>query len=452
MAVTRPFATSHPPMKTTRRTFLKATAAGVLGFPALVRGQNLNSNVQIVGVGCDGKGFSDLKEVGSHARAKYVGFCDVDANRFSKIDQLFPNTPHHADFREMFSKLGGGFDAVVVSTPDHMHAAIVMEALRRKKHVYCQKPLTHNVWEARQLRLQAKKAGVKTQMGNQIHSASEYRTGVKLLQDGVIGKIKEVHSWQRNSGNGYTKLTAPPASGPVPESLNWDLWLGVAGFREFAPDVYHPFKWRDWQEFGCGTMGDFGCHIFDPVFTALGLGDPISVRAENEGLNPHTWPSAETIQYVFPGTKFTKSQTLPLTWYDGGRLPDAALARLPAGQELAKAGSIFIGEEGVLMQPHVGMPQLFPVEKFSGKVIEKEAALNHYHRWVDAVISGVETSDNFEYAGPLTEAVLLGNIATRVPNVTLKWNSAALAFDGNKEADRLLRRQYREGWVIQPAG
>lgn len=436
-------------MKTTRRTFLKGSVAATLGFPAILSAQNPNSNLQIAGVGCDGKGLSDLKEVGSHARVKYVGFCDVDSNRFAKIDQLFPGVGHHSDFREMFSKLGKACDAVVVSTPDHMHAAVAMEAMRLGKHVYCQKPLTHTVWEARQMRLQAAKSRVRTQMGNQIHSASEYRTGVKLIRDGVIGKITAVHSWQRNSGNGYTKLTSPPPSGSVPDSLNWDLWLGVAAKRDYAPDVYHPFKWRDWQEFGGGTMGDFGCHILDPVFTALGLGSPLSVRAENEGLNAHTWPTAETVQYVFPGTAYTKGQTLPVTWYDGGRLPDRVLGQLPPGQELARAGSLFIGEGGVLMQPHVAMPQLFPVEKFNGFSIDKQPALNHYHAWVEAALNGTETTDNFEYAGPLTEAVLLGNVATRIPNVTLSWNAAALSLPGQPEAERFLRRNYREGWEIK---
>ncbi len=439
-------------MNTSRRTFLKASASAVLGFPAVVRSQSPNSNLQIVGVGCDGKGLSDLTEVGSHARSKYVGFCDVDASRFAKIDQKFPGVSHYADYRAMFAKLGAGFDAVVVSTPDHMHAAIAMEAMRLGKHVYCQKPLTHTVWEARQLRLQALKSKVRTQMGNQIHSASEYRTGVKLLRDGIIGKILAVHSWQRNNGNGYTKLTAPPAPGPVPENLNWDLWLGVAPDREYAPDVYHPFKWRDWQEFGGGTMGDFGCHILDPVFTALELGAPTSVRAENEGMNPHTWPSAETIHYVFPRTRFTGGPSLPVTWYDGGRLPDIALAQLPPGKELAKAGSLFIGEGGVLIQPHVGMPQVYPSAKFESFQIEKQPAANHYHAWVEAALNGTETSDNFAYAGPLTEAVLLGNVATRYPGVTLEWDSAAMRLPSKPEAERLLRRQYRKGWEIQPAG
>ena len=439
-------------LPSSRRDFLKASASTLIGFPALVRAQNLNSNLQVVGVGCDGKGYSDLTEVGSHARVKYVGFCDVDANRFAKIDQKFPGVPHYADFRAMFAKLGAGFDGVVVSTPDHMHAAISMAAMRMGKHVYCQKPLTHTVWEARQLRLQAAKSRVRTQMANQIHSAGEYRTGVKLLRDGTIGKITAVHSWQRNNGNGYTKLSAPPAPGSVPENLNWDLWLGVAPKRDYAPDVYHPFKWRDWQEFGGGTMGDFGCHILDPVFTALGLGAPKSVRAQNDGLNPHTWPSAETVHYVFPGTRYTANATLPLTWYDGGRLPDVALAKLPPGVELAKAGSLFIGEEGVLIQPHVGMPQLYPVEKFGSRQIVKEPASNHYHAWVDAALTGTETSDNFEYAGPLTEAVLLGNVATRVPGVQLEWDSANMRLPGHPEAERFLRREYREGWAVPAAG
>lgn len=436
-------------MTSSRRSFLKSGASALLGFPAILRAINQNSTLQIVGVGCDGKGFSDLVEVGSHQKAKFVGFCDVDSNRFAKIDQKFPGVPRYADYREMYSRLGASFDAVVVSTPDHMHAAIAMEAMRQGKHVYCQKPLSHTVWEARQMRLQAVKSKVRTQMGNQIHSASEYRTAVRLIQEGVIGKIIEVHSWQRNSGNGYTKLVEPPVPGTVPENLNWDLWLGVAEKREYAPDVYHPFKWRDWMAFGAGTMGDFGCHIFDPVFTALGLSAPLSIAADNDGLNPHTWPAAETVRYIFPGTKFTAGSSLRLTWYDGGRLPDHAIAQLPAGMPLAKAGSLFIGEGGVLMLPHVGMPVLLPVEKFAGFAIEKLPASSHYHAWVDAVLGGHETTDNFAYAGPLTEAVQLGNVATRLPGVTLKWDAVAMRFEGYPQAERLLTRDYRDGWKIE---
>jgi len=273
---------------------------------------------------------------------------------------------------------------------------------------------------------------------------------VKLVRDGVIGKIRAVHSWQKNPGNGYTKLTAPPAAGPVPASLNWDWWLGVAPHRDYAPDVYHPFKWRDWQDFGAGTMGDFGCHIFDPVFTALELAAPVSTRAENDGLNQQTWPSAETISYVFPGTRWTADKTLPLTWYDGGRQPDIALGRMPAGEALPAAGSLFLGEGGTLVLPHVGMPQLYPQEKFGAFEIEKVSGSSHYHAWVDAALGGARTTDGFDYAGPLTEAVLLGNVATRVPGVTLEWDSASMRIPNKPEAEKFLRGQYRDGWVIAP--
>ncbi|HSI15712.1 MAG TPA: Gfo/Idh/MocA family oxidoreductase [Chthoniobacter sp.] len=437
-------------MNTTRRTFLKTSSAAILGFPALVRAANLNSTLQIVGVGCSGKGLSDITETGSHPKAKFIGFCDVDTTHFEKVDAKFPGVPHFQDFHEMFAKLGDKFDAVTVSTPDHMHACISLDAMRLGKHVYCQKPLSHTVWEARQMRLQAIKSKVVTQMGNQIHSAKEYRTAVKLVRDGVIGKIKAVHSWQKNPGNGYTKLTVPPAGGTVPASLNWDMWLGVAPQREYAPDVYHPFKWRDWQDFGAGTMGDFGCHIMDPVFTALELTAPTSIRAENEGLNSQTWPSAETISYVFPRTRWTADKTLPLTWYDGGRLPELALAQMPADGKLPGSGSLFIGEGGTMILPHVSMPQLYPKEKFGTFEIKVVEGSSHYHAWVDAALAGTKTTDNFDYAGPLTETVQLGNVATRVPGVTLEWDADALRITNKPEANALLKGKYRDGWEIAP--
>ncbi|MHA3775366.1 Gfo/Idh/MocA family protein [Verrucomicrobiota bacterium sgz303538] len=435
-------------MQTTRRTFLKTSTIAALGFPAILRAANPNSNLQIAAVGTNGKGLSDITEIGSHSKVKFTGFCDVDTARFGEADKKFPDVPHFQDFREMFSKLGDTFDAVIVSTPDHTHAPIAMEAMRRGKHVYCQKPLTHTVWEARQMRLQAAKSQVITQMGNQIHSATQYRTGVKLLRDGAIGKIIAVHSFQSNPGNNCTKLTAPPVSGMAPASLNWDLWVGPASMREYAPDVYHPFKWRDWQDFGGGTMGDFGCHILDPIFTALELTAPLTIRAENEGLNPYTWPAAETVSYVFPGNSRTAGKTLPVTWYDGGRQPDIALAQIPEGKKLPGSGSLIIGEGGTMVLPHVGMPQLYPTDKFASVQIEKVPGSSHYHAWVDAALSGTKTTDSFEYAGPLTEAVQLGNVATRFPGVTLEWDAAGLRIPNKPEAELLLTKKYRQGWEI----
>jgi predicted dehydrogenase len=438
-------------MQISRRTFLKTSvAATALGFPAILRAANPNANLQVAVVGANGQGFSDLTQIGSHSRVKFVGFCDVDKSRFAQSAEKFPETPQFQDFREMFAQLGETFDAVQVSVPDHMHALIALTAMRRGKHVYCQKPLTHTVWEARQMRLQADKSKVITQMGNQIHSASEYRTAVKLLRDGVIGKIKEVHVWQPNHGNNFTNLTAPPPGGPVPASLDWDKWIGTAPMREYAPDVYHPFKWRDWQDFGSGTLGDFGCHILDPIFTALELTPPLNVRADNDGLNSQTWPHAETVTYLFPGTALTLNKTLSLMWYDGGRKPDAALAQMPSDKELPGGGSLTIGEGGTLVLPHVGMPQLYPQEKFATFQIKKEPGLNHYHVWVDAVLSGARTSDGFHYAGPLTEAVQLGNVATRVPGATLEWDAAGLRIPNKPQAERLLTKSYRDGWKVEP--
>ena len=443
---------SELPMNTSRRSFLKGSAAALLGFPAVVRGLNLNSNLQVAVVGCNGQGLSDLNEIAAHRRVKLAGFCDVDTARFDEPAQKFPEVPQFQDYREMFSKLGGSFDAVQVSTPDHMHAIIALAAMRDGKHVYCQKPLTHTVWEARQMRLQAEQSRVITQMGNQIHSAPEYRTAVKLLKEGAIGKIKAVHSWQGNAGNGYTKLTAAPPAGTPPATLNWDSWLGVAPVRDYAPGVYHPFNWRDWQHFGSGTLGDFGCHILDPVFTALELTAPLTVRAENAGLNAETWPASETVSYVFPGTDYTADKTLSLMWTDGGRKPDQSLAQLPSGKELPGSGSLFIGENGTLILPHVGMPQLYPEEKFPVEQIKKEPGANHYHAWVDAVFAGIKTTDGFEYAGPLTEAVQLGNVATRTPGVTLEWDAAALKVRNSPEATALLTKRYRSGWEIPAIG
>lgn len=436
------------PMKLSRRRFLQTSTAFGIGFPALLRAADLNSQLHVAVVGSAGQGLSDLIQIGSHSRVKFTGFCDVDASRFGGADQKFPDVPHFADFREMFEKLGDGIDAVQVSTPDHMHARVALEAMRRGKHVYCEKPLTHTVAEARQMRLQADESKVVTQMGNQIHSAVEYRTAVKSLREGAIGKITAVHSWQANRGNGYTRLTAPPPPAPIPETLRWDLWLGVAPARDFASGVYHPFNWRDWQDFGSGTLGDFGCHILDPVFTALELRAPLSIRAENEEANDQTWPAAETVHYLFPGTPYTTEKTLPLTWYDGGRRPDAALANLPADKELPGAGSLFIGETGTLVLPHVGMPQLYRA-KNDPEEIKKEGGANHYHAWVDAVLTGTRTSDGFDYAGPLTEAVLLGNIATRIPGQTLTWEAAAMRIPSEPDAERLLNIEYRSGWEMQ---
>ena len=449
-----------------RRTFLHhcALATAAAGFPAVVRGQNLNSRLQVACVGVDGMGFSDLHQVGEHERVHFVGFCDIDANRFGKADEKFPGVKHFTDYREMFATLGDSCDAVLVDTPDHMHAPIAVAAMQKGWHVYCQKPLSHTLWEARQMRLWAEKTGVTTQMGNQIHSHADYRLGTRLIKEGVIGKVQEVYSWVGVTGNERTRMFQPPQPAPVPGNVNWDLWIGAAPMREYAP-VYHPFMWRDWQDFGCGGLGDFGCHILDPVFTALDLTAPLTIQAKNSGINDQIWPTQEAVTYVFPRTPHTAGDTLKVTWMDGGLRPSHALAQMPGNVDLPAAGSLFIGDNGCMVLAHVAPPKLYPVERFAGFEYPKEEARNHWHTWVDACLAGKKTSDGFHYSGPLTETVHLGNIATRLaiptidpisgrlqnPTKVFEWDAAQLRFRNAPEADRLITKGYRKGFDVAAA-
>jgi predicted dehydrogenase len=249
-------------------------------------------------------------------------------------------------------------------------------------------------------------------------------------------------------GQQYYAGKSRPPQADVPASLNWNLWLGAAAERPFAPEVYHPFKWRDWQDFGSGALGDFACHILDPVFTALDLTAPNSIVAEHEGFNPELWPGPETVTYVFPGTKFTTGE-IKVIWRDGGRKPDRDLAQLPAGVELPGGGSLFIGEGGTMVLPHIGMPQLYRESKTVEAKPVQEKGLNHWHVWVDAIQSNTKTSDGFHYAGPLTETVQLGNIAALHPGKILEWDAKTLKITNVAEANRFLTKKYREGFAVE---
>jgi len=429
-----------------------AAGAGALGFPAVVRGQNLNSRVQLAAVGTEGKGWSDFTSMRTHAQVDIVGLCDVDRARMERARHEHKGARWFQDSRKMFDEMAGKIDGVTVSTSDHMHAFISLDAMRRRIHVHCQKPLTHNVWEARQMRLQATKSGVITRMGNQIHSHEAYRTATKWIQDGLIGKVKAVHSWCSATGHGKSYHISRPADQPVPETLDWDVWLGVAPSRPYAGGhrVYHPWGWRDWQDFGNGALGDFGCHILDPVFTALGVDKPpTSVQcSDHSGMNDEVWPAQNVVHYTFPGFPSTVGKELKITWYDGGRQPSTRGSDLPATEALPSSGSLFLGENGSLVLPHVGAARLYRQGKVVVEVPESVPGLDHYHGWIDGILSGKQPSDGFDYAGPLTEVVLLGNIAVRYRGETLAWDADGLRITNHEEPNRWIRRAYRDGWDI----
>jgi len=354
----------------------------------------------------------------------------------------------YSDWRRLLDEQESKIDGVHVATPDHMHAPITMSFIQRGKHVYCQKPLTHSIHEARQITLAAAKAKVVTQMGIQIHSSIEYRMAVEVLQAGAIGKIKEVHAWSDRPGwpQGHPRSNK---SDKAPDYLNWDLWLGVAPQRPYIEGAYAPFRWRGVCDFGCGALGDMGCHIIDTPYTALKLTSPTSIRVEGPGCTNDEHPAWEIIHYDFPGTDYTAGSTLPLIWYDGGKKPDESLVPLGKDRHLGDGGSIILGEKGSIYLPHIGGPQLLPHDSFADFKRPKLEPRNHYTQWVEACLGKDTTSAGFDFAGPLTETVLLGTLAAHFPGKKLEWNSDEMTFKDCPEATALVRTKYRHGWEVE---
>ncbi|MEM7697899.1 MAG: Gfo/Idh/MocA family oxidoreductase, partial [Verrucomicrobiota bacterium] len=421
-------------MKMSRRDAMKTAAAGsaLLAAPSFVRGQNLNSRLQLASIGSDGKGHSDISEMSSHDRQKYVALCDVDLGR-KAAQQLHPDVPFYQDFRAMLSEKESEIDAVTISTPDHTHAYAALTAMNLGKHVYCQKPLTHTVEEARLVTDTAREKGLITRMGNQIHSHEFYRTAVALVQSGTIGKVRQVHTWCGSVGHGRSGyLDRPSRIDKIPDAFSWDLWLGGAPARPWVEGrVYHPFSWRDWQDFGTGSVGDFGCHILDPVYSALGITGPASnFQAHHSGMNDEVWPAQTTYQFTVQPTEFTIDETIRITWNDGGRLPSARSPHVPKMMKLPKSGSMMIGEAGTLILPHVAAPMVWLEGEVPLESIEPVESVNHYHGWIDGCLSGKQPSCGFDHGGLLTETCLLGNIAVRYPNQRLIWDAKAMTLQG----------------------
>jgi predicted dehydrogenase len=451
--------------RTSRRKFLATTTAAMASVTILRSGllkaaPNDKPNIAAVGVG--GKGWGDITETSKGDAAHVVAFCDVDTtgtarngkkrnnSGFGAAAEKWPDAKRYTDWREMLEKEGKRLNGVTVSTPDHMHAPVTMTAMQMGLATYTQKPLTRTIYEARQLTLAARKAGTVTQMGNQGHSGIPYRTLVQLIQGGAIGKVKEAHTWSNRPIWPTHGIDRPPGSSPIPENFNWDLWLGVAPERPFVESIYHPFAWRGWYDFGAGALGDMGCHIIDPVVWSLELPAATRVSYEGPAPKPETFPKSETITYEFPATKYTTGPTVRVTWYDGGLLPKAELALLPAGEKLPLNGSLFIGEKGVLLCEHAGnaVPRLLPQDKFADYPVPKLEEVDHYLQWTNAIRGEGKTTSNFDYAGPLTETVLLGTIASRFPGEQLQWDSANLRFTNVPKANDYVRQPYRKGWVI----
>ncbi|MFM8273376.1 MAG: Gfo/Idh/MocA family oxidoreductase [Gemmata sp.] len=435
--------------KITRRRALQAGAAA-LAAPFVWRlhaHAAPSETVLHASFGASGMAGADISSLTASKNLKLVAVCEVDDNRVGDIKKRFPECVIYKDYRKLLDT-EKKLDSVNVSTPDHMHAPIGMRALQRGLNVYGQKPLTQTIFEARRLTEVAAEKKVVTQMGIQIHSARKHKLVVKLIQDGVIGRVKEVHSW---SGKSWGDTTAKPEkTDPVPGGLDWDLWLGVASDRPYiGSGYYHPGNWRKRLDFGTGTFGDMGCHILDPVFNALGVGNPSSVTSELPGPNDYNWSLDVQVKYVFPGSKFT-TDPVALTWYNGKARPPKEVVEQIGSHKLDGQGSILIGTEGVLYSPYdSGAQPILIGEKFKDFKMPDLQSDNHYLQYVEAVRGNGKTSAPFSYSGPLTEMVLLGCLATRFPKTDLKWDTKALKFTNNDKANAFVKRQYRKGFEVE---
>jgi predicted dehydrogenase len=427
-----------------RRDALKALA-GTLAFPAIATRRGLaapSETLHHASFGGSGMALSDVRSLTASPHLKLVAVADVDLDRTTELKRTFPDLRVYQDFRELLDQ-EKDLQSVNVSTPDHMHAAITRRAIERGLNVYTQKPLTQTLHEARQLTIAARDKGIVSQMGIQIHSHPVHKSVVAIVRDGAIGKVKAVHSW---SGKQWgDRAPRPDRVDPVPPALDWDGWLGVAEPRPFIAGWYHPGAWRKRLDFGTGTFGDMGCHILDPVFSALELTAPTEVRSEGGAPNEQSWGLDSVVRYTFPATPHT-ADTLTLTWYDGDRRPPDDVKALLAGRDFSDQGSVYIGTEGVLYSPYIANPVLLPEDRFAMYKRPQVEGNDHYLQFVEACRGNGSTSTPFSYAGPLTEMVLLGCLATRFPKETLAWDAAALRITNHETANRFVRRKPRPAY------
>jgi predicted dehydrogenase len=437
-----------------------STAAGVAAFTIVPRhvlggaGQTPPSEkLNIAGVGIGGQGGADLRALGSQ---NIVALCDVDWQHAAGTFKRYPQAKQYKNFREMLDKEDKNIEGVVVATPDHLHAIVSMAAIKRGKHVYCEKPLTHTVFEAKALAEAAREHKVATQMGNQGQAGEEVRLLCETIWDGAIGQVREVHVWTDRPLHGTNEwywpqgVDRPKDTPPVPETLDWDLWLGPAPTRPYNP-AYLPFIWRGWWDFGTGALGDIGCHSLDPVFRALKLGYPTSVEACCTLVNNETYPVASRVTYEFPA----RGDLAPvkLHWYDGGMKPPRP-PELEDGRRWDTNGALYIGDKGKMLGGRL-IPE--SRQKEYGKPPQKlERSPGHYQEWVNACKGGKPAGSNFpDHAGLLAQVVLLGNVALRPAlkaekflGTKLLWDAKEFKFTNVPEANQYLTKEYREGWGL----
>jgi predicted dehydrogenase len=454
--------------RVSRRDFMggAAAAAAFTIVPRHVLGGRRyrppSEKLNIAGVGVGGMGKNN---VGACKTENIVALCDVDADYAGGVCGEYPKAAVYRDFRRMLDKQKN-IDAVIVATPDHTHAVITMAAMKRGKHVYVQKPLTRTVQEARVLTEAARRYKVATQMGNQGHSGEGVRLICEWLWDGAIGDVREVHAWT-NRPIWPQDMDRPTDRPPVPESLDWDLWLGPAPWRPYHP-VYLPKLWRGWYDFGCGALGDMACHVLDPVFWALKLRYPSSVEAcaamhvspvpggwGKRGLSEESFPTASIVRYEFPARG--GMPPVKVHWYDGGLKPPRPDALEPGRRlEQAKSNVLFIGNKGVLRCGEYGdSPRLIP-EKLMAEYERPPQTLpripggqdGHEQDWVRACKGGEPACSNFDYSGPMTEAVVMGNLAIRRLGKKLLWDGENMKVTNDDEANKYVNEPYREGWSL----
>ena len=438
-----------------RRSFLRTTAAASVGalssslFVSGLQARQTRNPLEKLNIACIGTANRAAEDVKGVITENIVAICDVDSNYLASAKAMLTEkkglTPTtYADYRELIETEGNKIDAVVIGTTDHHHAPAAIRAIRAGKHVYCEKPLTHTVQEARVIAEAAAKQGVATQLGTQIHAEDNYRRVVEIIQAGVIGTVTDVHVWV-GKGWGYREDWANSRNEPgttPPANLNWELWLGPAPVYPFHEGRFHPAQWRRWWDLGQGTLGDMACHYMDLPFWALGLRHPNHCEAEGPAPDPNMAPEGLIVRYKFP-TSNTKSP-VNLTWYDGNLIP-----RNIGGQLVPPNGVMFVGTEGSMFADY-SKYRLFPVEKFTGfkppaQTIAK--SIGHHQEWIKACKDGSPTLCNFDYSGALTETVLLGNVAYRTGKA-LEWDAASLTATNVSEAAKLIAKEYRAGWEV----